>query len=393
ALLAANGQQLAFEPMDYAGILGGVAGRGTIGGALAANVSGPRRIKAGAARDHFLGFSAVSGRGETFKSGGRGGKNVTGHDLCNLIAGSWGTRAAMTEVTIKVLPRPETEHTLLILGLDPARAVEAMTRAMGSSCDVSGAAHLPAEVAGHIAADETAGGAVTALRLEGVSPSVAERTRTLGALVKPLRELTAGEGPRPRALSAEVGGRAPLGGRPLESFAPARRAAALAHLDRAKPRRRACRNDRKGGAGADADVLRLGGRPDLGRARRVRQCRGGARAPRGGRDRGARDADPRAGRGARGDRRVRAAGWRCCRIDQAGEGELRSQGRAQSGADVGRGMTQCKRALPSRNSPTRISRKRTASCAPACIAASAPRPARPTCCSGTSSIRRAGAST
>ena len=120
ALVAAKGQQLAFEPMDYATLLGGVAGRGTIGGALAANLSGPRRIKAGAARDHFLGFSAVSGRGETFKSGGRVVKNVTGYDLCKLIAGSWGTLAAMTEVTIKVLPAAETEETLLIRGLEPA---------------------------------------------------------------------------------------------------------------------------------------------------------------------------------------------------------------------------------------------------------------------------------
>src|SRR5438270_25094 len=93
----------------------------------AGTVFGPRRIKAGAARDHFLGFYAGSGRGETFKSGGRVVKNVTGYDLCKLIAGSWGTLAAMTEVTIKVLPRPETEQTLLVRGLEPARAVEAMT--------------------------------------------------------------------------------------------------------------------------------------------------------------------------------------------------------------------------------------------------------------------------
>ena len=124
------------------------AGRGTIGGALAANLSGPRRIKAGAARDHFLGLNAVSGRGETFKSGGRVVKNVTGYDLSKLMAGSWGTLAAMTDVTFKVLPRPETEATLLIRGARRrSGAVEAMTAAMGSSCDVSGAAHLPAGVA------------------------------------------------------------------------------------------------------------------------------------------------------------------------------------------------------------------------------------------------------
>src|SRR6202051_3020313 len=143
ALAESKGQQLAFEPMGHGPVLGLPEAAGSLGGALAANLSGPRRIKAGAARDHFLGFSAVSGRGETFKSGGRVVKNVTGYDLCKLIAGSWGTLAAMTEVTIKVLPAAETEETLLIRGLEPAQAVEAMTTAMGSACDVSGAAHLP----------------------------------------------------------------------------------------------------------------------------------------------------------------------------------------------------------------------------------------------------------
>jgi glycolate oxidase FAD binding subunit len=190
ALVAAKGQQLAFEPMDYATLLGGVAGRGTIGGALATNLSGPRRIKAGAARDHFLGFSAVSGRGETFKSGGRVVKNVTGYDLCKLIAGSWGTLAAMTEVTIKVLPAAETEETLLIRGLEPAHAVEAMTIAMGSACDVSGAAHLPPEVATSIpAVAGAAGGGITALRLEGFSPSVVHRRGVLQGLMKPFGDL------------------------------------------------------------------------------------------------------------------------------------------------------------------------------------------------------------
>ena len=160
ALVAANGQELAFEPMDYGPLLGRHAGAATIGGALAANLSGPRRIKAGAARDHFLGVTAVSGRGETFKSGGRVVKNVTGYDLCKLLAGSWGTLAAMTDVTVKVLPRAETEATLLVSGLDDARAVQAMTAAMGSSCDV------------------------TAFRLEGVAPSVTHRQAALEVLLK-----------------------------------------------------------------------------------------------------------------------------------------------------------------------------------------------------------------
>ena len=191
AMVASRGQQLAFEAMDYSAILGGTAGRGTIGGVLAANLSGPRRIKAGAARDHFLGCSAVSGRGETFKSGGRVVKNVTGYDLCKLLAGSWGTLAAMTEVTIKTLPAPETEETILIRGLDPADAVAAMTAAVGSSCDVSGAAHLPAEVAAGVPGASGAAEAVTALRLEGFAPSVAHRRRTIEGLMGSFGELAA----------------------------------------------------------------------------------------------------------------------------------------------------------------------------------------------------------
>lgn len=187
ALLASKDQQLAFEPMDYGPVLGGPAGQGTIGGVLAANLSGPRRIKAGAARDHFLGFSAVSGRGEAFKSGGRVVKNVTGYDLSKLMAGSWGTLAALTEVTVKTLPKAETEETLLLLGLADSQAVKAMTAAMGSSCDVSGAAHLPAA-----AAPRTPGhnhrSALTAFRLEGIAPSVAHRKLALKSLLRPFGE-------------------------------------------------------------------------------------------------------------------------------------------------------------------------------------------------------------
>jgi glycolate oxidase FAD binding subunit len=186
ALVATHEQELAFEPIDYGPLLGGGAGGATIGGVIAANLSGPRRIKSGAARDHFLGLMAVSGRGETFKSGGRVVKNVTGYDLCKLLAGSWGTLAVMTDVTLKVLPRAETTQTLLLLGLDDAAAVQAMTVAMGSACDVSGAAHLPAVVAARVPVREvvSAGRAVTALRLEGVAPSVVHRRAALETLMK-----------------------------------------------------------------------------------------------------------------------------------------------------------------------------------------------------------------
>jgi glycolate oxidase FAD binding subunit len=191
ALVAASKQELAFEPMDYGSLLGEPAAAATIGGVLAGNLSGPRRIKAGAARDHFLGVSAVSGRGEVFKSGGRVVKNVTGYDLCKVIAGSWGTLAVMTDVTIKTLPRAETEATVLVLNLDDAAAGKAMTAAVGSYGDVSAAAHLPATAAQRIAATASGRAAVTAFRLEGVAPSVAQRKTVLEKIVAPFGPLAA----------------------------------------------------------------------------------------------------------------------------------------------------------------------------------------------------------
>lgn len=199
ALLAENNQELAFEPIDYGPVLGGRAGQGTLGGAIAANLSGPRRIKAGAARDHFLGVTAVTGRGDTIKSGGRVVKNVTGYDLCKLLAGSWGTLAAMTDITVKVLPKAETEATVLIEGLDDAQAGAAMAAAMGSPYDVSGAAHLPDHVASWfdgLPQPEAA----TVLRLEGFAPSVAHRRETLAALMKPFGPVTLLEEQDSRAL-------------------------------------------------------------------------------------------------------------------------------------------------------------------------------------------------
>jgi glycolate dehydrogenase FAD-binding subunit len=203
ALLEQNNQELGFEPIDYGPLLGRDAGQGTIGGVIAANLSGPRRIKAGAARDHFLGVTAVTGRAETIKSGGRVVKNVTGYDMCKALAGSWGTLAAMTEVTIKVLPKAETEATVIVTGLDDPQAAQALAAAMGSACDVSAAAHLPDHVVSWfdgLPRPEAA----TAMRLEGFAPSVRHRKETLIALMKPFGSVVMLEEKDSRALWRSV---------------------------------------------------------------------------------------------------------------------------------------------------------------------------------------------
>src|SRR5437764_11697452 len=146
--LAEHNQMLAFEPPGWGGLLGVEDAAPTLGGVLACNLSGPRRVKAGAARDHFLGFRAVSGRGEIFKAGGKVVKNVTGYDLCKLMAGSFGTLAALEEVTVKVLPRPEALSTVMLWGLDALAAVRTLSRAIASPHEGSGAAYLPASTAG-----------------------------------------------------------------------------------------------------------------------------------------------------------------------------------------------------------------------------------------------------
>jgi len=200
-LVASEGQMLAFEPPRLTRLLGS-KGEPTLGGVLAANLSGPRRVKAGAARDHLLGFAAVNGRGEAFKAGGKVVKNVTGYDLAKLMAGSWGTLAVMTEVTVKVLPKPKTEATLLVFGLDDRRAVQAMIAALGAPVEVSGAAHLPTAIAAR--APLKAELAVTALRLEGFDASVAARVDSLAALLRPFGRAERLDGAHSRGFWAQV---------------------------------------------------------------------------------------------------------------------------------------------------------------------------------------------
>jgi glycolate oxidase FAD binding subunit len=207
ALIDAKNQQFAFEPMDTAPLLGTPVS-GTIGGMIAAGLAGPRRIRAGGARDHLLGAHAVSGFGESFKTGGKVVKNVTGYDLCKLLAGSWGTLSVMTEVTLKVMPKPEAERTLLLRGLDDAAANKAMTAALGSPFDVSGAAHLPksASRAGTDGLGDLAGEgeALTVLRLEGITASAAHRAGSLRELLAPFGPATLIEDAASAALWAAI---------------------------------------------------------------------------------------------------------------------------------------------------------------------------------------------
>lgn len=175
ALVAEHGQMLAFEPFDHGPLMGHASGASTIGGVIGAAVAGSRRLSRGGARDHFLGFRAVSGRGEAFVGGAKVVKNVTGYDLPKIFCGSWGRLGALTEITLKVLPRPREQLTLAIAGLTAEQAVAAMARAMGSQADVAAAAHFPP---GQFETDS-----ITLLRLEGFGPSVAARRVMLEALL------------------------------------------------------------------------------------------------------------------------------------------------------------------------------------------------------------------
>ena len=179
--LASERQCLPFEPMDHRGLLQ-TDGVPTIGGVAAANISGPRRVNVGACRDHMLGVRFVDGRGTVIKNGGRVMKNVTGYDLVKLLAGSCGTLGVITEIAFKVLPKPDFQGVLLIYGLSDAEAVRALSAALGTPFNITGAAHAPRGLDGHPA---------TMIRLEGFEETVRSSIRRLSEQLKEFGESSA----------------------------------------------------------------------------------------------------------------------------------------------------------------------------------------------------------
>lgn len=240
AKLAEGGQGLIAEPPDLSALLGTETGVQTLGGVVATNLSGPRRVAWGAMRDHVMGVRAVNGAGEVIRSGGRVLKNVTGLDLCKLLTGSHGTLAVITEVTLKVLPRAELTGSLLLPGLDAVRGVAALSAALGSPYGVSGAAWLPADAAERVPA--LAGrGAVALVRIEDFAPSVEYRLGRLTTDLAPFGAALLLDDDASRAAWRAVRDAVPLRAEPDEavwrvSVRPSNGPAALATLESAGAR-------------------------------------------------------------------------------------------------------------------------------------------------------------
>jgi glycolate oxidase FAD binding subunit len=221
AALAAHSQRLAFEPPDLGTLLGEQRPQ-TIGGVLATNLAGSRRIAAGAARDHFLGFAAVTGQGERFKAGGRVVKNVTGYDLPKLLAGSWGTLGVLTDVTVRVAPAPELDRTLVLPSATAGDSVRLLGAALGSPHDVSAAGFDPKRG--------------SLLRLAGFAASVAARTEALCAELG-LTPAAVLDGPASQQLWRAHGGATALAASPVVWRVSVPPADAPAVLERLAPSR------------------------------------------------------------------------------------------------------------------------------------------------------------
>ncbi len=178
--LGKNNQHLAFEPIDFGLLFSGKNNEGTIGGVMSCNFSGPRRFKAGSVRDHILGFKGINGKGEIIKSGGTVVKNVTGYDLSKILSGAFGTLAVLSEIAIKVLPKPESNKTLVINNPHLKKSLEYLNISLSSSSDPSGAVFYPENFRNYFTFNDlTFSGPITAIRMEGSASSIDHRIKKL----------------------------------------------------------------------------------------------------------------------------------------------------------------------------------------------------------------------
>ena len=370
--LAEHDQEMPFEPIDLGPVLGFGRGQGTVGGMVATNFSGSRRILSGSVRDHVLGVQAVNGSGETIRAGGRVMKNVTGYDLSRALAGSWGTLAVMTEVAIKVLPAQREVRTVLCFGLADPNGIEALCLAMGTPFEVSGTVHMHAGLAERLSDQEiaNAGASVTAIRVENFPASARYRSSRLKQMLQAYAPALELDTLRSRIFWDEI--------RTLKMFQKSG-PPALAHLHRCPTA--AAKLVHNLARKIDVRVLYdWSGGPDLARNAADLRCRRGRDPPQPCRNRRPCHSDPRRGAGPRRDRRVPAA-------RQAGDG---ADGRSQAGIRSGRdsqsrphvsgdiGET-CRPISTPSSSPIRPSPAPTRFCGAACIAGCAPPPARPMC--------------
>jgi glycolate oxidase FAD binding subunit len=194
ALLAEHKQVLAFEPPDWSNLFSLQGGSPTCCGVIGSNSSGSRRILAGAARDHLLGFRAISGRGVDFQSGGRVVKNVTGYDLSKLMTGSWGTLAIMYELTLKTMPAAETTRTLFLYGAEDDEALRWMNKILSQNFAISGAAHIPLATAKQWGGLDGTPTSLTAFRLEGTQQATQSKLNELQILIGTEQQINNNEG-------------------------------------------------------------------------------------------------------------------------------------------------------------------------------------------------------
>ena len=187
--LEKNNQQLAFEPIDFGYLKDSKPNKGTAAGQLSCNFSGSRRFKVGSIRDHILGFRGVNGKGDIFKSGGTVVKNVTGYDLSKLVTGSFGTLAALTEITFKVLPKKDSISTLVIYSENNKVISDLFDQLLSSSNEISGAVYIPVEPNNKNYTKNTEKtfkfndlkyeGSFVAVRIEGSKKSIDERIQDI----------------------------------------------------------------------------------------------------------------------------------------------------------------------------------------------------------------------